>query len=250
MPVQVCGRHRGGPGLEVHHDGPAVGVALQPVHPSGDLHGADLRPQLLLDRDEFPRVLPVPGEELVHHDPGPLPLLLAVPGAAEVQVMPDLVDPLADHGRVGASGGEHGGRVDEDPEVPDHVRGPGARGDLEQPAQPAPVERLDLGRRQPDQQAVRRGGDRPGIGQLGELVPLPRVGATDPGSGEPGELGGGGLAQCGRVVRVGRGPAQVGGQRGQRKPPRRAPGNVLDLDLVTGKLGQEPGRPFLAVVAA
>src|SRR5215467_14035092 len=145
VPVQVRGRHRGGPGLQVHDDGPAVGVPLQPVHPAGDLHGADLGLQLLLDRDQFPRVVPVPGEELVHHDRGPLPLLLAVPGAAEVQVMPDLVDPVADHGRVGAGGGEHGGRVDEDPEVPDHVRGPGARGDLEQPAQPAPVERLDLG---------------------------------------------------------------------------------------------------------
>ncbi len=164
--------------------------------------------------------------------------------------MPDLFDPPIDHVGVGAGGGEHRGRVDEDAEVPDHVRGPGAGCDLEQPAQPAPVERLDLGRRQPDQQAVRRGGDRPGVGQLGELVPLPRVGTPDPGRGQPGELGRRRPAQRGRAVRAGRGPPEVGGERGQRQPAGGGAGHVLDADVVAGQLGQEPGRPFLAVVAA
>ena len=46
--------------------------------------------------DQFARVLPVPGQEPVHHLLGELPLLVVVPGAAEVKVVPDLVDAVPD----------------------------------------------------------------------------------------------------------------------------------------------------------
>ena len=91
---------------------------------------------------------------LLDHLLGLLPLLLAVPGAAEVQVVPDLVDPLADRRVVGALGGEHRGGVDDGAEVADHVRRPGPGGRLEQPAQPALGEGLHLRRRDPHQRAA------------------------------------------------------------------------------------------------
>src|SRR5262249_60876084 len=102
--------------------------------------------------------LSVPAEELAHDAAGPLGFLLAEPGAAEVEVMPDVVDALFNMGTVSPGGGEHRCGVDEDAEVPDHVRRSRARSGFQQPAQPAPVERLHLRRRQPGQYAVRRGG--------------------------------------------------------------------------------------------
>ena len=76
------------------------------------------------------------------------------------------------------------------------------------------------------------------------------VGAADPGLRQPGQLGGRGLPQRGRPPPVGGGPPQVSGQRGQRQPAQIGPGDVLDLDLVAGQLGQEPGRALVAVLPA
>ena len=160
--------------------------------------------------------------------------------------MPDLVDPLGDVGVVGALRGEHGGRVDHRAEVAEHAGRARADRRLDQPAQPALGECLDLRRRQPDL-AV---GQRAESGQLGQRVPLPRAGAAHPGGGQPGQLGRGRPAQLRRAGRVGDGAPQVRGQRGQRQPALARRGHVLDLDLVAGQLGQEPGRPVLAVLAA
>jgi hypothetical protein len=66
----------------------------------------------LLDRDQVARIRPVPGQELADHPLGPFPLLGAVPGTAEVEVMPDLVDPLRDVGVIGALSGQDRGGVD------------------------------------------------------------------------------------------------------------------------------------------
>ena len=180
----------------------------------------------------------------------PLPLLLAVPGAAEVQVGPDLVDPLSDVGISGVLGGEHRRRVDDDAEVARHVLGPGPGRRLQQPSQPALAERLDLGWRQPHDVAYDRAADdRAGVGQLGQRVPLPGVGTADPGGREAGQLGGGRLADGHGAGTVGRGPPQLGGERRQGQPARLGPGDLLDLDVVPRELGEEPGRPILAVLA-
>ena len=122
----------------------------------------------------------------------------------------------------------------------------GARRRFQQPAQPAPGERLDLGRGQLDDPAAQRAG----IGQRAERVPVPWVGAAHPGRGQPGQLGGGRLAHRHRPRRVGGGPAQLGGERGQRQPGPAGRGDLLDGDLVAGQLGQEPGRPLVGVLAA
>jgi len=193
---------------------------------AGDLHLADPDLELLLDRDQLARVGGVPVEEPADHALGQRALLGAVPGAAEVQVVPDLVDPVR-HGLFGRPvGGEHGGGVDDRAEVAQHVRPARADRRLQQPAQPAPSERLDLGRGQPD--GLTRGHDRGGVGQLGQRVPLSRVRGADPGSGQ---LGRGGPADGGRPGGVG-GPAQVDDQRGQGQPAVTGAGDPADGEVV------------------
>jgi len=157
--VLVAGGRR--TGLQVHDDAPALRVALEPVHPAGDLHLPDPHPQRLLGGQQVPRVCLVPGEELPHHAFGELTLARPVPGAPEVKVVPDVVDPLRDGGLGGAVGDEHGCGVNDGAEVAQHVRLPGAGGGLQQPAQPAAGEGLHLRRRQPDPLA--RWHDRAGV---------------------------------------------------------------------------------------
>src|SRR5215469_7132322 len=150
VPVQLLIGRAARPGLEVHDDGAAVGILLQPVHAAGYLHPPDADRQLLLDGHQPPRVGPVPVEELADHPLRLLALLGAVPGAAEVEVTPGLVDPLGDVGVVGAIGGQRRRGVDHDPEVAEHAGRVDPRRGLEQPAQPALGKALHLGRRQPD----------------------------------------------------------------------------------------------------
>ena len=175
-------------GLQVHDDAAAALVALQPVHPPGDLHLADPDPEGLLHRDQLAGVAAVPGQEPGHHAPRELPLLVVVPGAAEVQVVPDVVDALLDSRLAGALGGQNRRRVDDRAQVPQYVRGrgPGAASSSQRSPRLVNDSTWD--------------GDSwmvppvsgPGIGQRGQRVPLPRVRAADPGRGEPGQLGRGG----------------------------------------------------------
>jgi len=158
-------------------------------------------------------------------------------------MVPDFIDALSyrPFGRPGGS--QHGGRVNDGAQVAQDIRPARADRRLEQPAQPAPGERFDLGRGQPDRLAA--GHDGAGVGQFGQRVPLPRVGRADPGGGQPGQLRGRGLAYGRRARGVGGGPAQVGDQRrhGQPAVPAAGVGDPLDRDVVARQLGQEPGRP-------
>ena len=73
---------------------------------------------------------------------------------------------------------------------------------------------------------------------------------ADPGRGQPGQLGGGGLPDGQRAAAVGGGPAQVRdqGRHGQPAVHSGAAG-PLDRHVVAGQLGQEPGRPLVSVLA-
>ena len=159
--------------LPIYIDGAALLVRLEPVHPAGDLHLADPHLERLLHRDELARVLRVPVEEPPDHALGQRALLRAVPGAPEVEMVPDFIDAIS-HGPFGSSlGSQYGGGVDHRAQVAQDVRAARTDRRLEQPAEPAPGERLDLGRGQPDRLAA--GHDRAGVGQLGQRVPLRRV---------------------------------------------------------------------------
>ena len=78
------------------------------------------------------------------------------------------------------------------------------------------------------------------------------MGGSDPGGGQPGQLGGGGLPDGERAAGFGGGPAQVGDQGRHGQPAVRsvAAADPLDRHVVTGQLGQEPGRPQIGVLAA
>ena len=95
-------------------------------------------------------------------------------------------------------------------------------------------------------------GERAGVGQRGQRVPLPRVRAADPGRGEPGQLGRGGGPDRPGPARVGGRVAQLGGQRGQRQPvpsrpmrPARSPRRRRPVRPGTGTAGPRcpPRRP-------
>src|SRR5262249_21683410 len=77
----------------------------------------DLDPELLLDRDQFPVVATLPAKEPLDHLVSVLALSDAVPDAAEVKPVPDLVDPPRDVGLIGTLRDQGGGRVDHGPEV-------------------------------------------------------------------------------------------------------------------------------------
>src|SRR2546430_5402534 len=102
VPAQFVLARRAAAGLEVHHDGAARLVRLQPVHPAGDLHLADSHLERLLHRDELARVLRVPVEEPPHHALGQRALLRAIPGAPEVEMVPDFIDAIS-HGPFGST---------------------------------------------------------------------------------------------------------------------------------------------------
>ncbi len=53
-----------------------------------------------------------------------------------------------------------------------------------------------------------------------------------------------------RQAAVRGGAAQVGGQCRQRQPAVPGARDTLDLDVVAGQLGQEPGRPILGILGA
>ena len=89
----------------------AASVAFQPVHPAADLHPAHPDAQLLLHRHQLARVRRLPVQEPADHPAGLRPLLRAVPGAAEVQVLPELVHPAGDLVIGRARRGEHRSRV-------------------------------------------------------------------------------------------------------------------------------------------
>ena len=248
MPAQLVLARRAAAGLQVHHDRAALIIRLQPVHPAGDLHLADPHLERLLHRDELARVLRVPVEEPPHHALGQRALLGAVPGAPEVEMVPDFIDAIS-HGPFGSTlGSQYGGGVDHRAQVAQDVRPARTDRGLKQPAEPAPGERLDLGRGQPDRLAA--GHDRAGVGQLGQRVPLARVGRADPGGGQPGQLGRRGLPDGRRALGVGGGPAQVGDQSGHGQPAVLALPDPLDSDVVARQLGQEPGRSLVGVLAA
>src|SRR5262249_6376002 len=103
--------------LEVHDNSPAIGVALQPVYLTCDLNVVDPDPQFLLDGDQLARVSPVPFDEPRDHLAGVLALPGAVPHAAEVKLMPDLVDPAGDVSLIGALGAGRSRRGDHGPEM-------------------------------------------------------------------------------------------------------------------------------------
>ena len=244
VPTELVLVRRAAAGLQVDDDRPTRLVGFQPVHPAGDLDLADPNLQRLLDRDQLTRVRGMPVEEPADHALGQGALLGAIPGAPEVKMVPDFIDAISyrPFGRPGGS--QHGGRVNNGAEVAQDIGSPGTDRRLEQPAQPAPGEGLDLGGGQPDR--LTAGHDRAVVGQPGQRVPLARVGGADPGGGQLGQLRRRGLPDGRRAGGVGRGPAQVGDQRGHGQPP--VPpvgvGDPFDGDVIAGQLGQEPGRPW------
>src|SRR5579859_4112575 len=108
---QVGGGRLRRAGLQVDDDGAAVFVAFQPVDLPGDQHVVDPDPQLLLDPDQFPVVAALPVHEPPDHLARGLALPDAVPGTAEVEPVPDLVDPPRDVRLIGALSHERRGRV-------------------------------------------------------------------------------------------------------------------------------------------
>ena len=92
-------------------------------------------------------------------------------------------------------------------------RAPGADGRLEQPAQAARGELVDLRRRHPDLARDRLGPDH-----SVSAYHCRGLGALHPGRGQPGQLAGGRLPDGRGQARVGGRPAQVGGERRQGQP--------------------------------
>ena len=102
-------------GLDVDDPGAPLAVALGPVDPPADHDAAEVDAEGVLDGDDLAGLGPVvPGQELGDHLLGLAALLLGVPDAAEVQVVPDLVEPLGDVvvGRPVVAADQLGDRVD------------------------------------------------------------------------------------------------------------------------------------------
>jgi len=197
-------------------------------------------------------------------------MTLAQPPAASrctsgcrIHVMPDLIGsastdscaslaPVAARARRTAWSG--GSRV-----AGNHVRDPAARGETSSSQQQGPRNLVENDSNWDGPTAGPRGSVRPrrgmaGRDKLGELVPLPPGGAPTNQARR---------AKTGRAGR--RGPAQVqaggpgaarrprrSGSRGQRQHTRgEAHGATSSISTRTpAQLGQEPGRPLRAVVAA
>ena len=85
----------------------------------------------------------MPLQEFGDHGLGLRPLAGAVPGTAEVQVLPQLVDPLGDLTVVGAFGRKRSGSVNDDAQMLRYSRRAHPDRGLQQPAKAAPGKRLD-----------------------------------------------------------------------------------------------------------
>ena len=181
------------------------------------------------------------------------PLLGAVPGAPEVEIVPDFVDAISYRPFGCSTGGSQDGMAA-------WITVPRWRRTSVRPAPTA----ASSSQRSPhlvndstwegtaDRLAAAH--DRTVAGQAGQRVPLARVGGADPGGGQVSASSAAAACRTSGCA-VGR-PRPGAGQRPARAwtasgAPRASVGDPLEEDVIACQLlGQEPGRPLVSVLAA
>ena len=142
-------------------------------------------------------------------------------------------------------GGEHRRRVYQ---VADPLLrgGPGASAvPFQQPTQAAPLHTLHGGRCDRDRLVLVV--QRPVVGQRRQTPPVGRVGPGYPRLGQPGQVRGRDRPPVGRRTGVGQGAPQLGHQGRQSERPGQPRRDRVLLRILSGQLGQEPGRLLLPV---
>jgi hypothetical protein len=179
--LELVGLHLGRARLEVDDDGSAEVVALDPVDPAAEPRATDLGRELELGRYHLPGVVGQPPGQPGDHGRGLLPLLAGDPAGTEVDRGEQRLQTLLQR-RLGVElrGGRHlGDGVHQRADGLGRARGVATADVLEEPAQLAAPERLDLRRAHRD--LLLRLAHGPVVGEVGQAPPRRRIGTAGTG---------------------------------------------------------------------